>query len=104
MHDPYASETALEQARSIVRKSARAQDRRTGARPALNIWRNAPLTASVLLGTERQGLCRVRDTLTGQISLYPVSPRAFDALKGARGLVTVFVQDEKIVGFVICSR
>jgi hypothetical protein len=93
MYKPFTAEIALEQARSIVSRKA--------ARAAGQAWHNTPLTASVLVGVEGDCLCRVRDTLTGRTSVYAVSPRVFDALKRARGRVTVFVQDEKIVGFVI---
>ncbi|MGP6156872.1 MAG: hypothetical protein ACLPYS_05055 [Vulcanimicrobiaceae bacterium] len=61
----------------------------------------APLTERVLVAIEGDCCCRVRNTLTGRNAVYAVSPRVFDALKHARGRVTVFVQDEKIVGFVI---
>jgi hypothetical protein len=93
MHRPFTPEIALSQARTIA---CRAAARSNGA-----AWKNSPLSAGVLVRVEGERFCRVRDTSTGQTSLFAVSPRVFDALKRARGTVTVFVQDEKIVGFVI---
>lgn len=93
MQSPFTPGLALEQARAIACRAA--------ARSIPRKWNNAPLTACELVGLEGARFCRVRDTVTGRTSVHAVSPRVFEALKWARGRVTVFVQDGKVVGFVI---
>jgi hypothetical protein len=93
MRRPFTAGAVLDEAHSIVSSAA--------ARAQVESRRTTLPAASVLVGIEGNCSCRVRDTFTGRTNVYPVSPRVFEALKRARGRVTVFVQDEKIVGFVI---
>ncbi|MFY9780409.1 MAG: hypothetical protein WAJ85_07865 [Candidatus Baltobacteraceae bacterium] len=93
MYRPFTPDLAVEQARSIVYRAA--------AKASVPSRNDAPLTAGELVGTKGNCLCCVRDPLSGRTAVYAVSLRAFNALKLARGRVTVFIQDDVIVGFVM---